>query len=161
MLTLERNFHGKSIFSKMLIFFVRESNEMPNCLCHHVALPSWALTALISIIFSHAAMQMGKFTSWWRPLICPFISSLWQFHCLFWLYSRWSIEAVTPRLKVCPFFGRDKENSPHNKIKPLRDSVGICEWGDWGHPILDMFSLRWWNRRACAHILLKELQNCN
>lgn len=61
---------------KNVNFFVGESNEMPNCLCHYVALPSWALTALISMTFSHVAMQMGKFTSWWRPLICPFISSV-------------------------------------------------------------------------------------
>lgn len=24
---------------------------------------------------SHVAMQMGKFTSWWKTLVCPFVSS--------------------------------------------------------------------------------------
>lgn len=63
-----------NLFKNVNFFCVRKSNEMPNCLCHYVALPSWALTALISMTFSHVAMQMGTFTSWWRPLICPSIA---------------------------------------------------------------------------------------
>lgn len=63
-----------NLLKNVNFFCVRKSNEMPNCLCHYVALPSWALTALISITSSHVAMQMGMFTSWWRPFICPSIA---------------------------------------------------------------------------------------